>query len=65
LSCTEAKSDEIGAFPHEKSCLSLFFLVVEREHAKHNRKLVAKTHDSNHLEGISYETAEKLAKFIT
>lgn len=37
-----AKSDEVGAFPNESSCLTLFFLVVEREHAKHNRNLVAK-----------------------
>lgn len=31
------KADEIGAFPNEMSCLTLFFLVVQREHAKHNR----------------------------
>lgn len=37
------KSDEIGAFPHETSCLTVFFLVIERDHAKHNRKSVAKT----------------------
>jgi transposase-like protein len=37
------KSDEIGAFPHETSCLTVFFLVVERDHAKHDRKSVAKT----------------------
>jgi len=36
------KSDEIGAFPHETSCLTVFFLVVERDHAKHDRKAVAK-----------------------
>jgi putative transposase len=36
------KSDEIGAFPHETSCLTVFFLVVERDHAKHDRKSVAK-----------------------
>jgi transposase-like protein len=36
------KSDEIGAFPHETSCLTVFFLVVERDHAKHDRKTVAK-----------------------
>ena len=36
-----AKSDEIGAFPHETSCLTVFFLVVERDHAKHDRKSVA------------------------
>lgn len=32
------KSDEIGAFPHETSCLTLFWLVVERDHAKHDRR---------------------------
>jgi transposase-like protein len=31
------KSDEIGAFPNETSCLALFWLVVERDHAKHDR----------------------------
>jgi transposase-like protein len=31
------KADEIGAFPNETSCLTLFFLVVQRDHAKHNR----------------------------
>ena len=36
------KSDEIGSFPNEQSCLTLFFLVVQREHAKHNRSMVAK-----------------------
>jgi transposase-like protein len=36
------KSDEIGAFPHETSCLTVFLLVIEREHAKHDRKSVAK-----------------------
>lgn len=35
------KSDEIGAFPNEVSCLTVFFLVIEREHAKHNRKSMA------------------------
>lgn len=35
------KADEIGAFPNETSCLTLFFLVLRREHAKHNRLLVA------------------------
>jgi|APDOM4702015191_1054821.scaffolds.fasta_scaffold60957_1 transposase-like protein len=38
-----AKTDEIGAFPNEESCLTLFYLVVQRDHAKHNRlKSVAK-----------------------
>lgn len=31
------KADEIGAFPNEDSCLTLFFLIVQRDHAKHNR----------------------------
>ena len=31
------KSDEIGAFPNEISCLTVFWLVVERDHAKHDR----------------------------
>jgi putative transposase len=33
-----AKSDEIGAFPNEMSCLTIFCMVVERDHAKHDRK---------------------------
>ena len=37
------KSDEIGAFPNEQSCLTVFFLVVQREHAKHERSNMAKT----------------------
>ncbi len=36
------KSDEIGAFPNEKSCLTVFFLVVQRDHAKHDRSNMAK-----------------------
>ena len=36
------KSDEIGAFPNETSCLTVFFLVIERDHAKHNRQSMAK-----------------------
>ena len=36
------KSDEIGAFPNEQSCLTIFFLVVQRDHAKHNRSDMAK-----------------------
>jgi len=31
------KADEIGAFPNQHSCLTLFFLVFQREHAKHDR----------------------------
>ncbi len=37
------KADEIGAFPNQNSCLSLFFLVMVREHAKHDRLNLAKT----------------------
>jgi transposase-like protein len=37
------KADEIGAFPNEISCLTLFFLVMLRDHAKHDRLQVAKT----------------------
>jgi putative transposase len=37
------KSDEIGAFPNEDSCLTIFFLVIQRDHAKHDRlKTLAK-----------------------
>ena len=32
-----SKSDEIGAFPNEMSCLTLFTLVMLRDHAKHDR----------------------------
>lgn len=35
------KSDEIGAFPNEESCLTLFFMVMQLEHAKHDRHFVA------------------------
>jgi transposase-like protein len=38
-----AKADEIGASPNETSCLALFFLVVQREHAQHDRPFLAKT----------------------
>ena len=36
------KSDEIGAFPNEQSCLTVFFLIVQRDHAKHDRSSMAK-----------------------
>lgn len=36
------KTDEIGAFPNEDSCLTVFHLVMVREHAKHNRVDFAK-----------------------
>lgn len=31
------KADEIGAFPNEQGCLTIFYLVMAREHAKHGR----------------------------
>lgn len=37
------KADEIGAFPNEQSCLTLFFMVLELEHAKHERPFLANT----------------------
>jgi transposase-like protein len=37
------KADEIGAFPNELSCLTLFFLVMQRHHAKHDRPFMANT----------------------
>lgn len=36
------KSDEIGAFPNETSCLTVFFLVIQRDQAKHDRINMAK-----------------------
>ena len=38
-----AKSDEIGSFPNETSCLTIFHLVMVRDQAKHNRLTFAKT----------------------
>jgi len=37
------KADEIGAFPNEVSGMTVFHLVMVREHAKHNRVDFAKT----------------------
>jgi putative transposase len=37
------KSDEIGAFPNEISCLVIFHLIVIRDDAKHDRAKTAKT----------------------
>jgi putative transposase len=37
------KSDEIGAFPNELTCLTLFHLIVTRDHAKHDRGNTAQT----------------------
>ena len=37
------KADEIGAFPNHLTCLTLFHLIVVRDHAKHDRGKVAKT----------------------
>ena len=38
-----AKADEIGAFPNETSCLTVFLLVVTFDHARHDRVPVANT----------------------
>lgn len=38
-----AKSDEIGSFPNETSCLTIFHLVMVRDHAKHHRLTFANT----------------------
>lgn len=37
------KSDEIGAFPNELTCLTVFHLIVTRDHAKHDRSATAQT----------------------
>jgi len=37
------KSDEIGAFPNDLSCLVVFHLIVIRDDAKHDRAQTAKT----------------------
>ncbi|HBY96773.1 MAG TPA: transposase [Chloroflexi bacterium] len=37
------KADQIGAFPNEVSCLTVFHLVIVREHAKHDRVDYANT----------------------
>jgi len=37
-----AKSDEIGSFPNEPSCLTIFYLVMVRDHTKHHRLTFAK-----------------------
>jgi transposase-like protein len=37
-----AKSDEIGSFPNETSCLTIFHVVMLRDHAKHRRFNFAK-----------------------
>ena len=38
-----AKSDEIGSFPNQTSCLTIFHLVLLRDHAKHKRLTFANT----------------------
>jgi transposase-like protein len=38
-----SKTDEIGAFPNETSCLTLFLLVTNFDHSKHDRIPVANT----------------------
>jgi transposase-like protein len=37
------KADEIGAFPNDLTCLTVFHLIVVRDHAKHDRGKVAQT----------------------
>jgi transposase-like protein len=37
------KADDIGAFPNELTCLTVFHLIVVRDHAKHDRGKVAQT----------------------
>jgi len=37
------KADEIGSFPNEVTCLTVFHLIVIRDHAKHDRGKVAQT----------------------
>lgn len=37
------KADEIGAFPNESSAMTVFYLVMVRDHAKHDRINFAKT----------------------
>ncbi len=38
-----AKADEIGCFPNETSCLTIFHLVMVRDHAKHRPLTFANT----------------------
>jgi len=38
-----SKADDIGAFPNETSCLTLFLLVANFDHAKHDRIPMANT----------------------
>jgi transposase-like protein len=38
-----SKADEIGSFPNEVACLTVFHLIVVRDHAKHDRGRVAQT----------------------
>lgn len=37
------KADEVGSFPNELTCLTVFHLIVVRDHAKHDRGKVAQT----------------------
>ena len=37
------RADEIGSFPNELTCLTVFHLIVVRDHAKHDRGKVAQT----------------------
>ena len=38
-----SKADEIGSFPNAMTCLTVFHLIVVRDHAKHDRGKVAQT----------------------
>ena len=38
-----SKADEIGSFANEGGCLTIFYLVMQREHAKNRRLNLAKT----------------------
>src|SRR6266496_3322559 len=38
-----SKADEIGSFPNALTCLTVFHLIVVRDHAKHDRGKVAQT----------------------
>ena len=37
------KAGEIGAFPNEVTCLTVFHLIVTRDHARHDRGATAQT----------------------
>lgn len=43
------KADEIGVFPNELTCLTLFHLIVVRDHTKHDLRKVAETRLHYHI----------------